>query len=210
MVALTWNYERDECWGVSGEPLLNASLQNDELLLQVRNSRQCAMEVVIVSVKGDDFDGDSEGPAFKFAFDDGGLRPLQARVQSSGHLAFVTDPRAFVAELNCSNRLRLHARRASGGVWRQLDASFDDLQLQRLIEPGRGIGLLYGAPERHAPVPVTARGRARQTLAAPAAAAPAPPAASAASELVAAVAPLAAFAIGAKLGHKMFGPSNRD
>lgn len=210
MAALNWVYDRDECWGPSGEPLLSASLRSDQLLLRLRNSQHYGMEAVIATVGSHELDGESDGPAFKVAFDDGGLQPLAARVQNDHETAFVTDVRALVAELNCTNRLRLHARPRRGGVWWQLDATIDDLQLQRLVEPARGIHLSYRTAERHtqsaaaAPAARAERpGRAR-----PAPAAEAAP--SAAAELISAVAPLAAFAIGAKLGNSMFGPRKRD
>jgi hypothetical protein len=214
MATLSWSYERDECWGPEGEPLLSASLRSDQLQLRLRNSRHHGLEVVITPGGSGDFDGDSDGPTFKVAFDDGGLHPLQARVQHGGEVAFVTDVRALVAELNCTNRLRLHARPKRGGVWWQLDASIDDLQLHRLVEPAQGIVLAYPSAERHvraaAPSVASAPSVAavpRRVAAGPAAAAPAP---SAAADVIGAVAPLAAFAAGAKLANVLFGPGKRD
>jgi hypothetical protein len=91
-----------------------------------------------------------------------------------------------------------------------MDATIDDLQLQRLLEPARGIHLSYRAAERHAQSSATtpAGRRERPQGALPVPAAEAAP--SAAAELLSAVAPLAAFAIGAKLGNSMFGPRKRD
>lgn len=210
---LQWTYERDECWGPSGEPLLSARLAGEQLVLRVRNSREYGLEAVIGATGGADFDADTEGPAFKIAFDDSALQPLHARVQQSGSLAFVADVRRLVAELNCANRLRLHARPSGGGVWLQLDATPDDLQLERLVEPASGILLVcreaghhpqHGHHPRHE--------RATAVRAAPSA----PrhrhdaPAASAAQELIGAVAPLAGLALGAKLGYRLTGPSRKD
>lgn len=209
MAALNWAYERDECWGPEGEPLLSASLRSDDLLLRLRNSRHFGMEAVIATIGGDDIDGASDGPAFKVAFDDGGLQALPARVQDSGSSAFVTDVRALVAELNCTNRLRLHARPRRGGVWWQLDATIDDLQLQQLVEPARGIVLAYRTAERHARAAAAAQAE-RPRHATPVPAAVTRPVPSASADLIGAVAPLAAFAIGAKLGNKMFGPGKGD
>lgn len=205
---LSWSYERDECWGPKGEPLLSASLRSDQLQLRIRNSRHHGVEVVITSVGSGDFDGDSDGPTFKVAFDDGGLHPLPARVQRDGEVAFVSDVRALVAELNCTNRLRLHARPERGGVWWQLDATLDDLQLHRLVDPAQGIVLAYPSAERHARAAAPAQaGRPRRVAPTTVAAEPAP---SAAADLIGAVAPLAAFAAGAKLANVLFGPGKRD
>ncbi len=205
---LQWSYERDECWGPSGEPLLSARLSGEQLMLRVRNSRHYGMEVVIGVAGSAELDGDADGPTFKIGFDDQALQPLQARVQESGQLAFVSDVQRLVAELNCTNRLRLHARPEGGGVWLQLDAEIDDLQLERLVEPDSGILLVYPGPERSAATSSgsSARpaGRAQRPQSAPAARAP-----SGAADLIGAVAPLAGFALGYKLGHKTFGPSKK-
>jgi hypothetical protein len=198
---LQWTYDRDECWGPDGEPLLSAALLGEQLLLRVRNSRRFGLEVVIGAVGSDDLHGGVDGPAFKVSFDDQALQPLQARVQDSQRLAFVADVRRLLGELNCTNRLRLHARRDGGGVWLQLDAAIDDLRLDRLVEPDSQILLTYPRPERQA-----AAQQAAQALPAPEA--PAGP--SAVAEFISAVAPLAGFAVGAKLGRSMFGPSRRD
>ncbi len=207
---LPWTYERDECWGPAGEPLLSAILRNDELLLRVRNSRAHGLEVVIGPVGHAAFDDDGGTPAFKVAFDEGPPWALAARVQGCGELAFVADARRMVAELNCANRLRLHARPRLGGTWLQLDASIDDLQLARLLEPASGIALVYRDEVRQRRL---AHQRAREAAARatpPVPRAPAEAAPSAAQELISAVAPLAAFAIGAKLGRRMFGPDRHD
>jgi hypothetical protein len=198
---LQWTYDRNECWGPDGEPLLSAALVGEQLLLRVRNSRRFGLEVVIAAVGSDDLHGGDDGPAFKISFDDRALQPLQARVQDKQRLAFVADVRHILGELNCTNRLRLHARRDGGGVWLQLDAAIDDLRLDRLVEPDSQILLTYPRPERQAAVRQEA-----QALHAPTA--PAGP--SAVAELISAVAPLAGFAVGAKLGRSMFGSNRRD
>jgi hypothetical protein len=198
---LQWTYDRDECWGPDGEPLLSAALQSEQLLLRVRNSRRFGLEVVIGAVGSDDLHGGGDGPAFKISFDDRALQPLEAKVQDKRRLAFVADVRRLLGELNCTNRLRLHARRDGGGVWLQLDATIDDLRLDRLVEPDSQILLTYPRPERQAAVQQAAH------------ALPAPGAQdgpSAVAELISAVAPLAGFAVSAKLGRSMFGSSRRD
>lgn len=198
---LRWTYERDECWGPDGEPLLCAALLGEQLHLRVRNSRRYGLEVVIAVVGSDDLHAGNEGSAFKVAFDDQALRPLQARVQDSQRLAFVADVRCMLAELNCTRLLRLRARPEGGGVWLQLDAAIDDLMLSRLVEPASQILLSYPRPERQA----VAQPATRPVHA------PAVPSGSAAvAEFVGAVAPLAGLVLGAKLGRSMFGPSRRD
>jgi hypothetical protein len=181
--------------------LLSAALVGEQLLLRVRNSRRFGLEVVSAAVGSDDLHGGDDGPTFKISFDDRALQPLQARVQDKQRLAFVADVRHILGELNCTNRLRLHARRDGGGVWLQLDAAIDDLRLDRLVEPDSQILLTYPRPERQAAVRQEA-----QALHAPTASA----GPSAVAELISAVAPLAGFAVGAKLGRSMFGPNRRD
>jgi hypothetical protein len=206
--SLQWSYERDECWGPSGEPLLSAQLLGEQLTLRVRNSRHFGLEVVIGVVGADDLHDEPDSPSFKIGFDERALQPLQARVQGNARLAFVADVRWLVAELNCTNRLRLHARPQGGGVWLQLDATLDDLRLEQLVEPDSGILLVYPSPQRAA--------AARQAPAAHAPRRPLPPAAahaaapSGAAELIGALAPLAGLAAGYKLGKGMFGPGRRD
>lgn len=213
---LAWTYERDECWGPDGEPLLSAALRSEQLLLRVRNSRTYGLEVVIAPGGHAAFDDGGGSPVFKVAFDEGPPSALAARVQDCGELAFVTDVRRTVAELNCTNRLRLHARPRLGGTWLQLDAGIDDLQLARLLEPASGIALAYRdeVRERRLAHQRAREAAARATRSVPSApatrAAPAAAAPSAAEELIGAVAPLAAFAIGAKLGRRMFGPDRHD
>ena len=202
---LQWTYERDECWGPDGEPLLSAMLLGEQLHLRVRNSRRYGVEVVVGAAGSDDLHGGSDGPALKVSFDDRALQPLPARVQDSRRLAFVADVRSMLAELNCTNRLRLHARPDGGGVWLQLDVTTDDLQLDRLVEPASQVLLVYPRPDR----PVAARPPARG-VPAPAHAAAQQSGPSAVSDLVNAVAPLAGLVIGAKLGRSMFGPGRRD
>lgn len=202
---LQWTYERDECWGPDGEPLLSAMLLGEQLHLRVRNSRRYGVEVVVGAVGSDDLHGGSDGPALKVSFDDRALQPLPARVQDSRRLAFVADVRTMLAELNCTNRLRLHARPDGGGVWLQLDVTIDDLQLDRLVEPASQVLLVYPRPDR----PVAARPPARG-VPAPAHVASQQSGPSAVSDLVNAVAPLAGLVIGAKLGRSMFGPGRRD
>ena len=196
---LRWTYERDECWGPDGEPLLCAALLGDQLQLRVRNSRRFGLEVVIAVVGSEDLHAGTDAPAFKVSFDDQGLRPVQARVQDSRRLAFVADVRSLLAELNCTRRLRLRARPDGGGVWLQLDAAIDDLQLERLVEPASQILLSYPRPDRQA-----------QAQARPVHAPAAPDGPSALAEFVGAVAPLAGLVVGAKLGRSMFGPGRRD
>lgn len=204
-----WIYERDECWGPDGEPLLSAHLRSDELELRVRNSRRYGLEVVVAPFGGNELHDGDDGPVLKVSYDDKAPRPLAARVQDGGRLAFVGDVRSTLAELNCTNQLRLHARPARGGVWLQLDASVDDLSLERLVEPAREILMVPPRPARPSAAP-PARPVARAARpAAPAASASAPEA-SPMADLVGAVAPLAAFAIGAKLGKSMFGPRRDD
>jgi hypothetical protein len=202
---LQWTYERDECWGPDGEPLLSARLLGAELLLTVRNSRRFGVEVVVGVVGSNDLHGDAEAPVFKVSFDDQALHPLPARVQDSRRLAFVADVRTMLAELNCTNQLRLHARPDGGGVWLQLDATTDDLQLDRLVEPASQVLLVYPRPDRQVATRPPARG-----VPAPAHAAAQQAGPSAVSDLVNAVAPLAGLVIGAKLGRSMFGPGRRD
>ena len=203
---LKWTYDRDECWGPDGEPLLCAALLGEQLHVRVRNSRHYGLEVVIAVVGDDDLHTGTDAPAFKVSFDDRALQPLQARVQDSQRLAFVADVRHMLAELNCTRQLRLRARPDGGGVWLQLDALIDDLQLDRLVEPASQIFLTYPRPDRQAAVRPAARG-------APARAAPAPAAPdgpSAVADFIGAVAPLAGLVVGAKLGRSMFGPGRRD
>jgi hypothetical protein len=202
---LQWTYERDECWGPDGEPLLSALLQGEQLQLRVRNSRRFGVEVVVGAAGRDDLHGGTEGPVLKVSFDDRPLQPLPARVQDSRRLAFVADVRGMVAELNCTNRLRLHARSDGGGVWLQLDATIDDLRLDRLVEPDSQVLLVYLRPDR----PAAAR-RSAQAVPAPTHAAAPQSGPSAVADLVNAVAPLAGLVIGAKLGRSMFGPGRRD
>lgn len=202
---LQWTYERDECWGPDGEPLLSAMLLGEQLHLRVRNSRRYGVEVAVGAVGSDDLHGGSDGPALKVSFDDRALQPLPARVQDSRRLAFVADVRTMLAELNCTNRLRLHARPDGGGVWLQLDVTTDDLQLDRLVEPASQVLLVYPRPDRPAAARPPARG-----VPAPAHAAAQQSGPSAVSDLVNAVAPLAGLVIGAKLGRSMFGPGRRD
>jgi hypothetical protein len=206
--SLQWSYERDECWGPSGEPLLSARLLGEQLTLRVRNSRHFGMEVVIGVVGTDDLHDEPDSPSFKISFDERALQPLHARVQDSARLAFVADVRGLVAELNCTNRLRLHARRQDGGVWLQLDATIDDLRLDRLVEPDSGILLVYTAPQRAAPAHQAPAAHAPRRPLPPAPAHAAAP--SGAAELIGALAPLAGLAAGYKLGKGLFGPGRRD
>jgi hypothetical protein len=206
--SLQWTAERDECWGPSGEPLLSARLLGEQLTLLVRNSRHFGMEVVIGVVGDDDLHNEPDDPSFKVSFDDGALRPLHARVQDSGRLAFVADVRGLVAELNCTNRLRLHARRRGGGVWLQLDATLDDLRLEQIVEPDSGILLVYRSPQRATPAHPASHPQApRRAPPPPEAQAPA---SSGAAELIGALAPLAGLVAGYKLGSRGFGPGKRD
>jgi hypothetical protein len=203
---LTWNYERDACWGPSGEPLLSAWLRNDDLMLRLRNSRQFGLEAVVGIIGGGSIDDESPGAVMKLGWHGSAPQPLAVRVQSGRELAFVEDVRALVAQLNCANRLQLHVRPRSGGVWWTLDASFDDLRLERLLEPDSGILLRYASP------PQAARARAapaHRPQPRPAAAEVSPargPEADAAAQLIGAMAPVAAWAAGAKLARAMFGP----
>jgi hypothetical protein len=203
LAELQWSYERDECWGPDGEPLLSARLAGKQLQLRVRNSRRFGIEVVVGAAGSDELYGGADGPVLKVSFDDSALQPLDARVQDSGRLAFVADARSMLAELNCTNRLRLHARPGGDGVWLQLDASIDDLCLDRLVEPDRQILLAH-------PRPAPAVRQAARAQPVPAQAAVPQPEPSPVAELIGAVAPLAAFAVGAKLGKSIFGPGRGD
>jgi hypothetical protein len=202
---LQWTYLRDECWGPDGEPLLSALLQGEHLHLRVRNSRRFGVEVVVGAGGSDNLHGGTESPVLKVGFDDRALQPLPARVQDSRRMAFVADVRGMVAELNCTNRLRLHARSDSGGVWLQLDATIDDLRLDRLVEPDSQVLLVYPRPDHPAAVRRSARAVPAPTHAAAPQSGP-----SAVADLVNAVAPLAGLVIGAKLGRSMFGSDRRD
>jgi len=206
--SLQWSYERDECWGPSGEPLLSAQLLGEQLTLRVRNSRHFGLEVVIGVVGADDLHDEPDSPSFKIGFDERALQPLQARVQGNARLAFVADVRWLVAELNCTNRLRLHARPQGGGVWLQLDATLDDLRLEQIVEPDSGILLVYRSPQRATPARPASHPQApRRAMPPPEAQAPA---SSGAAELIGALAPLAGLVAGYKLGSRGFGPGKRD
>lgn len=215
---LTWNYERDACWGPAGEPLLSAWLRSEDLLLRLRNSRQYGIEVVVGVLGGGSIDDESPGSVMKLGFHREPPKPLAVRVQSGRQLAFVEDVRTLVAALNCANRVQLHLRPRGGGVWWTLEGSIDDLQLDRLLEPASGLVLRYAPP---APVPCEspARELAAEPSAVrsphrpgsqPAAAQPATsPEDSAAAQMIGAVAPVAAWMAGAKLAEWMFSPDKR-
>ncbi len=210
---LSWSYERDACWGPSGEPLLSAWLRSDDLMLRLRNSREYGLEVAIAVQRSGTIDEESPGAAVRLGFHGGAPQPLAVRVQGSRDLAFVQDVRWMVAQLNCADRLQLHVRPSHGGVWWTLDASTDDLQLERLMELPSGIVLRYAhaAPARRTPAPRSSGAAHAPTAAPVAASAPAAarPEDAAMADLMGAIAPLAAMVAGAKLGHWLTSPDKR-